>query len=641
MTQQNDRDQPPRSRGWKSSRLWLVLTVGLLGWHIWMTLSLYGSHQPWKQLLNAAPIVSGEHPLHLYHGTLGARSFLRSGTLTCYDPAFQAGYPKTPVFDSGSRPAELFLLLMGGRWSPTAYKIGIALVCLLAFLVFYDAGKSIGTGRFHGFLSVLLGSMVWWGGPCQELLREGRVDLLLAGLSAVAVIIMFLRFHRSPSVRAWLGIILIATLGWFTHPTLFLLLFPLLLIYYLSVGACHRPVWHILLACGALLPLIFNLFWLSDWIEFWWLRMPLQISDQLLPHRTPITVWNARLWVHPFDRACSLLLLATAIVGAFILNERGERVTARMLGIGMGLLMGLALGGILQEQLGRLHSANLFVPGLFFAIPLTASAMVSVLDWVLLLQKGKAMLTVAGIGLLLLLCLDTDRDQRKRFQRAAPLSIGLTLEQQEVVSLLRQHTSTQARILWEEDPENGSASRWTTLLPFLTDRSFFGGLDPNGDIEHTVGGLTGDSLGQRPLEEWTRWELERYFEKNNIGWVVCWTSGPQRLLNRKWETKSEPLVREVGTFANGKGKLYAIPRKLSYTLKGRAEWISADVNRVVLRQVEPEDGVVVLSLHYLKGLRASPGRARVERELDVNDSIPMVRIRLDAPVARLTLIWED
>jgi hypothetical protein len=27
-----------------------------------------------------------------------------------FDPAFHAGYPKTPVFDSGSRPAELFAI---------------------------------------------------------------------------------------------------------------------------------------------------------------------------------------------------------------------------------------------------------------------------------------------------------------------------------------------------------------------------------------------------------------------------------------------------------------------------------------------------------------------------------------------------
>ena len=54
---------------------------------------------------------------------LGAEAFAERSTPCCYDPAFQAGYPKTPVFDSGSRPAELFLFLAGARYSPAAATI--------------------------------------------------------------------------------------------------------------------------------------------------------------------------------------------------------------------------------------------------------------------------------------------------------------------------------------------------------------------------------------------------------------------------------------------------------------------------------------------------------------------------------------
>src|SRR6516225_1374198 len=111
--------------------LWSLVLLGLLVWQGWMTLSLFGPDHAWERLLNDRPIVSGRHPLHLYHGYLGARSLAERGTLSCYDPAFQAGYPKTPVFDSGSRPAEMFLSLAGGAYRPAAYKLGLALCCLL------------------------------------------------------------------------------------------------------------------------------------------------------------------------------------------------------------------------------------------------------------------------------------------------------------------------------------------------------------------------------------------------------------------------------------------------------------------------------------------------------------------------------
>ena len=59
--------------------------------------------------------------------------------------------------------------------------------------------------------------------------------------------------------------------------------------------------------------------------------------------------------------------------------------------------------------------------------------------------------------------------------------------------------------------------------------------------------------------------------------------------------------------------------------------------------VQPEDGEVILSLHYHDGLTVSPSRVkaeREERELDPRDPIPLVRLRVDAPVARVTLSWE-
>ena len=100
------------SRAWRSSPVVAGVRSPSLAAQAWMTLGLFGPGHTTDRLLDDEPILSGRHPLHLYHGLLGARSFLSRGTLSCYDPAFQAGYPKTPVFDDGSRPAEI----AAGRW---------------------------------------------------------------------------------------------------------------------------------------------------------------------------------------------------------------------------------------------------------------------------------------------------------------------------------------------------------------------------------------------------------------------------------------------------------------------------------------------------------------------------------------------
>src|SRR5205807_7877603 len=105
----------------------------------------------------------GRHPLHLYHGYLGAQALRERSTLCCFDPAFDAGYPKTPVFDSGSRPAELFLTFAGGAFNPTAYKIGVAICCLIVPLFLFVGTRGVGLGPGAACVATAAGQLAWWG----------------------------------------------------------------------------------------------------------------------------------------------------------------------------------------------------------------------------------------------------------------------------------------------------------------------------------------------------------------------------------------------------------------------------------------------------------------------------------------------
>ena len=62
--------------------------------------------------------------------------------------------------------------------------------------------------------------------------------------------------------------------------------------------------------------------------------------------------------------------------------------------------------------------------------------------------------------------------------------------------------------------------------------------------------------------------------------------------------------------------------------------------RILDDAVIPEDGAVLLSLHYQAGLRVTPGRVRLERVTDSLDPIPLVRLVVKDPVARVTIVWD-
>jgi len=99
------------------------------------------------------------------------------------------------------------------------------------------------------------------------------------------------------------------------------------------------------------------------------------------------------------------------------------------------------------------------------------------------------------------------------------------------------------------------------------------------------------------------------------------------------------LAQSLGPIGDGEGRLFVIARRLSFVLKGKARWLGAEASRIRLADVTPEDGVVILSLHYQKGLVAAPARVEVEPH-EVGENIPFVRLRVTSPVAHLTLHWK-
>lgn len=660
---------PPVAPDLRLGWLWWFPLFALFLWQAWMTLTLFAAvdaepkanaarpglpplvariaaalphsaaraRSAGQRLCSEEPLLSGRHPLHLYFGYLGARSLLERGTPCCYDPSFQAGYPKTPVFDSGSRPAELFLLAAGGHFRPSAYKLGLAACCLLAPVLLALSAWGLGLGRAGTCVVVALGLLVWWGGPCQAALADGDVDLLLASLCGLASICLLIRFDRHPGVFCWLGHFFTSCLGWYAHPVLLILLLPLGLIYYLSVGTRHRGGWHLALIGSLGTTLAVNGFWLVDWARSWWIRLPVQLGAEPLRHRTIQTVWEAPLWGQPADRAFGVLLFLVGLAGVVVLNQCRRRAAARLLGFGAFAFLLLAIGGVMSAPLGRLGAGELLLPALWFAVPAAAFLIVCVAEMLPKWCGGTGRSVVVATALLLAFgylarpLLDA---WTPRLAAAAPLEIGLGPERAQLVETLRAHTGSEGRILWEEPGGLKSTPRWSVLLPLLTGRAFMGGLDPNVSIEHAYASFADQNLAGRPLADWGDVDLDDFCRRYNIGWVVCWSpAGQERFRHWSGATPGETVQDEVP------GQLFTV-KPHSFVLKGQARWLGADRQRIALADVVPENGEIVLSLHYQAGMQASPSRVQIEREPDPFDPIPFIRLKIPGPVARVTLTWE-
>jgi hypothetical protein len=141
--------------------------------------------------------------------------------------------------------------------------------------------------------------------------------------------------------------------------------------------------------------------------------------------------------------------------------------------------------------------------------------------------------------------------------------------------------------------------------------------------------LADGRLAGRPLAEWSDAELLNWLDRWNIGWVWSRSAATGERLRRC--SRAQPLV------AGAPGELFAIDRMPRYLLKGQARVSFTADDEIILTDVVPDDGEVVLSLRYQPGWQVNPSRISVEPETDPYDAQPMIRLKLSASASRVVL----
>lgn len=136
----------------------------------------------------------------------------------------------------------------------------------------------------------------------------------------------------------------------------------------------------------------------------------------------------------------------------------------------------------------------------------------------------------------------------------------------------------------------------------------------------------------KSIELWSQNDLTSFATDWNIGWVCAFQSvSIQRLL-------AIPKAVVVADLPQG-GKLIRLPRQFNYCKRGQAQVTFTGQRRLTLTNVVPEDGQVVLCLHYHATMHTMNNKVRLDTWQHAYDGIPMLRIRLAGPMERLTIEW--
>ena len=382
------------------------------------------------------------------------------------------------------------------------------------------------------------------------------------------------------------------------------------------------------LASANLAAIAANSFWLWDWAVHLWMYVPYGGEDSAR------AIWpaSAQEWEAflPHD-SIELGICAIGLIGVLAMCRRNA-VGAFLLTVATLLYVAAGGAGRVWPVIAEIGAQKLMSVGVWCCAVPAAYALTAIAGGIGsssgVRPLGLVWLVVGLAGLTLGL------DVPKRWE-VKPLEMGLGVDRNEIVRQIRERSTPDGRILWEEIADAGAGGGWTAMLPELTQRPFLGGLAADVAIDHMHARLADGKLIGRPLSEWSDEELARFFTRFNVTRVVCRTPDATARIRKV------PGANVVAEFKDHARVMFAIDRRPNYVLSGRGVVTQMDWRRVALSDLEPdENGVVVLSLHHHANWHVTPGYVLVEKDVDVNDPIPMLRLRMPGPVSRVTLVWK-
>jgi hypothetical protein len=519
--------------------------------------------------------------------------------------------------------------MAGAQPSYRPYKFGLVALGVMVPLVMAGAARGFGVSAQATIWTALCSCGLWWTQSYATPIANGQALFYMMGLNTILFLSGLVRYARQPGVTAWLMMALPSILGWFLHPIYWLGVAPIVAVYYLVNAPRFGLAWHLGACCILLFGLGINLWWLPNWLDCWWVRYG---SD------APMSLCWAELFhlpslVEPVTQTVYWPLYLLAGIGVILLARRHRRGA-------VGVLLGTAIVCCIANRLGHVsESAKLEgLARMSHLLPLLAllPASYALCQTFRSMKIFPIMTTLVSFALCLGCWMELPYPWLQRWiPKVNEFDVGFTPAQKQFLDRLELETTDTARILLEDRPQRPDSSQWEALLARSTGRIIMGGIDPNHVLEHSRCCYRDGHIGTKPLTEWTEVELQQYFNRYNIGWIVSRTPSSREY----W--LQQPCVRWI---ADQPGptpswSLFSINREHSYFLRGSGTIARQDCGRIVLTDLVPDtDGKVVLSLHYQKHFRAGPMVLKVEPEFDVHDPIPFLALTVPGGATRVNVM---
>ena len=577
----------------QNGNIWLI--SGLIALSLFQVLSTLICFKTPLELFRAEPIINIDWCSQYYWSYAGRKFFSESHRLWGFDPYYMAGYPLDFIFNS-STPVQVLNIIFFSIPPGLVIKWFFVFSFFLPPFIFYFALRNFGLDKSASLTGSALGVSYFWLGENALFGNWGMLSGALILNFFLLVSAKLFNYLKNGGTKNLVIFILLLTLSVLIHKTFFVLIgLPCLILIIIFVKKLKLKN-YLGLAFAGTISLVFNLFWLVPFFQ----HLPNKIEDPSTTFFQNQLVWRflADLipYIYPGVQLGRLAILLPGIYGLIQMRKSsGMKELFRFIFLSCLVFFVFVYFGSFSEILRHLQPYR-YLTSLFFLLLPSAGFGLKELRTRL---NRKFIVPVFWCLLFALQFVPSFRG----FYAVARLTSELPKKVLDLHDWIEKNTDMSARIMmedinkWEGKTAPYGASRFVGFLPAFTPRFLIGGPLPNAFIKHHYASFHDGIFLDKKLADYSDKELKEKLELYNIHWAVAWTEESKDRL-RKFQF-AIPRARFEDL------EVFEFQSLSSWFLAGNG-LMSADYDNIELKELKPENGVVVIKMHWLAGFKPEP-----------------------------------
>ena len=553
------------------------------------------------ELFRSDPIINIDWCSQYYWSYAARKLFENSHRIWGFDPYYMAGYPLDFIFNS-SLPVQLSNILFKALPLGLVIKWFFFVSFLAAPLNFYFAARNLGLSQGASLASSALGISYFWLGENALFGNWGMLSgaFLLNFFMLIAGMLFRYLVRGDRKSYGWFAILL--ALSVLIHKTCIVLVgLPCAVILLVFAPRMNSKAW-VSVFSAAIFAFLVNSFWLLPMFHF----LPNKIED---PNTTFFQNLDWLRWItdfipyaYPGVALGRLAILLPAIYGITAMSKKSEESDLfKFTVISAAAFFLFIYFGSHSELLRNLQPYR-YLTALFFLLAPAAGFGLEHRRARLTQTRPKLAKGLPVYFLVLLLGLQFVPSFRI-FSIVAPLSSQWPGKVQSLRTWLETNTDQSGRVMiedinkWEGKSAPYGPSRFVGLLPSLMPRYLIGGPLPNAFIKHHYASFHDGLFLNRPINEYNDNELFEKIDLYNIRWAIAWSDASKSRLEKFGYARKAAQFEDLEVFE----------------IAGSADWfmvgkgtLLADYDKIELKDLKPENGKIILKMHWLDGFKPKP-----------------------------------